>query len=218
MAKPMDLRSILENTARRVGAKTAIVYGERRVSFASLEEDSNRFAQALIKLGVKRGDRVAMLQNSSPEFVVVFFGIMKVGGIAVPLDTRYVADELVSLCNDCTPKVVVSETALLEPLLKALPKCPSIKHIITVGDNATEKFISYEKIMAENPPKPLKLTSSRMISPLFLIPADPPITRTASPYRTGVWLPRLSAPSRPSSRRKTMCLCFSPCRCTTSSG
>ncbi len=152
----MYLKSPLENTAERVGDKTAIVYGERRVSFTSLEEDSNKFAQALVKLGIKRGDRVAMLQNSSSEFVVVFFGIMKVGGIAVPLDTRYVADELVSLGNDCTPTVIVSETVLLEPLLKALPKCPSIKHIITVGDNAAENFLSYEKIMAENPSKPTK--------------------------------------------------------------
>ncbi|MHB8105534.1 MAG: class I adenylate-forming enzyme family protein [Dehalococcoidales bacterium] len=146
----MDLRSILENTAKRVGAKTALVYGERRVPFASLEEDSNKFARALLKLEVKRGDRVAMMQNTSPEFVVVFFGIMKAGGIAVPLDTRYVTEELESLFNDCTPIIAVSETSLLEPLLKALPKSPSIKHIITVGDNAPGQSISYEKIIAEN--------------------------------------------------------------------
>jgi long-chain acyl-CoA synthetase len=157
LEKSMNLRSLLENTSKRAGAKTAIISGERRVTFASLDEDSNRFAQALIKLGVKKGERVAMLQNSSPEFVVVFFGIMKVGGIAVPLDPRYVTDELVSLSNDCTPKVVVSENILLEPLLKALPKCSSIKHIITVGDSAAEKFISYEKIIAENTPKPTRV-------------------------------------------------------------
>ncbi len=157
MSKSLDLKSLLVNTARRVGAKTALVYGERRVSFASLEVDSNRFARALLKLGVKKGDRVAMLQNSSPEFVVVFFGIVKVGGIAVPLDTRYVADELVSLCNDCTPTVAVSESSLLEPLLKALPKCPSVKHVITVGDNTAGQFISYEQIMAENPASSVKV-------------------------------------------------------------
>jgi long-chain acyl-CoA synthetase len=156
MSKLTDLRSLLENTAKRVGGKTAIITTDRRVSFASLNEDANRFANALLKLGIKRGDRVAMLQNSSPEFVVVFFGIMKVGGIAVPLDTRYVTDELISLCNDCTPVVAVSETTLLEPLLKALPQSPSVKHVITVGDKTNGQFISYDKIMAENAPKPVK--------------------------------------------------------------
>ncbi len=152
----MILRSILENTAKRIGAKTALVYGDRRISFNAFDEDSNRFANALVKLGIKRGDRVAMLQNSSPEFVVVFFGIMKVGAIAVPLDTRYVADELVSLFNDCTPVLVVSEGALLESVLKALPKSPSVKHIITVGDVTSGQLLKYEKIMAENRPKPVK--------------------------------------------------------------
>jgi long-chain acyl-CoA synthetase len=158
MSIPMDLGSILENTARRTGSKTAIVFGERRVSFASLEEDANKFAQALLKLGIKKGDRVAMLQNTSPEFVVVFFAIMKVGGIAVPLDTRYVTDELVSLCNDCTPAVAVSEVALLEPLLQALPQCQSLKHIVTVGDNAPVQFLNYAKIMADYKPATVNIS------------------------------------------------------------
>jgi long-chain acyl-CoA synthetase len=156
MSKSIDLRLILENTAKRVGAKTAIAFGERRISFASLDEDSNKFANALLKLGIKKGDRVAILQNSSPEFVVVFFGIMKVGAIAVPLDTRYVADELISLFNDCTPAVAVSESVLLEPLLKTLPKSPSVKNVITVGESTVKQFNTYDKIMAENPPKPVK--------------------------------------------------------------
>jgi long-chain acyl-CoA synthetase len=156
MSKPNDLRVILENTAKRVGAKTALVCGDRCISFATLDEDSNRFANALLKMGIKRGDRVAMLQNSSPEFIVVFFGIMKAGGIAVSLDTRYVTDELISLFNDCTPVLAVSESALLEPLLKALPQSPSVKRVITVGDGAAGQYISYEKIMAENLPKPAK--------------------------------------------------------------
>ena len=150
MSQTIVLGTILENTAKRIGAKTALVYGESHISFAALDENSNRFANALLKLGIKTGDRVAMLQNSSPEFVAVFFGIMKVGAIAVPLDTRYVADELVSLFNDCTPVLVVSEDALLESLLKALPKSPSLNHIITVGETAPGQYLKYDKILADN--------------------------------------------------------------------
>ncbi len=146
----MDLRPILENTARRLGDKTAIVFGERRVSFACLQEDSNRFAHALMKLGVKSGDRVAMMLANSPEFVSVLFGIIKVGGIAVPLDSRYVADELASLCNDCTPKVLVIENPPLVSLSTALPRFKSIKHIITLNYQEDERFISYQQIIAKN--------------------------------------------------------------------
>ncbi len=157
MSQLKNLGSLLENTVKRVGTKTVLVYGERRISFASVDEDSNKFAQGLLKLGVKKGDRVAMLQNSSPEFAIVFFAIMKVGGIAVPLDTRYVADELISLCNDCTPSIIISENALLEPLLKALPKCPSIKHIISVGDDAPQQFTNYTQIIKGNKSTTVKI-------------------------------------------------------------
>jgi long-chain acyl-CoA synthetase len=148
----MNLKSILENTATRFANKTAIIMGERRVSFAQLEEDSNRVAHALIKMGVKKGDRVATMQASNPEFVSVFLGIIKTGGIAVPLDSRYVANELVSLFNDCTPKVLIIENPPLESLLPALPRFDSIKHIITVNTEYDEQFNSYQKILINNPP------------------------------------------------------------------
>ena len=147
----MDLKSILENTAARFADKIAIIIGERRMSFAQLEEDSNRVAHALIKMGVKKGDRVAMMQASNPEFVSVFFGIIKAGGIAVPLDSRYVANELVSLFNDCRPKVLVIENPPLESLLPALPRFDSIKHVITINTEYDEQFNSYKKILAQNP-------------------------------------------------------------------
>jgi long-chain acyl-CoA synthetase len=147
----MNLKSMLENSAVRFADKTAIIMGERRVSFARLEEDSNRVAHALIKMGIKKGDRVAMIQASNPEFVSIFFGIMKAGGIAVPLDSRYVADELVSLFNDCRPRVLVIENPPLESLLPALPRFDSIKHVITINTEYDERFNGYQQIMAKNP-------------------------------------------------------------------
>ena len=153
----MDLKSILENTARRLGDKTAINYGERRVSFADLEEDSNRVGRALINMGVNKGDRVAMMLASNPEFVSVFFGIIKAGGIAVPLDSRYVADELESLFNDCTPKVFIIENPPLESLLPALPKFKSIEHVIALKYQDDRRFISYQSILENNPPTSVKV-------------------------------------------------------------
>ena len=90
----MDLNQILERAARTYKTKTAMVMGERHVSFAELDEAASRIANALRKMGVKKGDRVATIQASNPEFATIFFGIMRAGGIAVPLDARYVVDEL----------------------------------------------------------------------------------------------------------------------------
>src|SRR4030042_897915 len=151
MQIPANLKSMLTGAARRYGDRTAIVMGDRRVSFTELEADSNRVANALIKMGVKKGDRVAMIQASNPEFVNVFFGIRKAGGIAVPLDARYVPDELVSLFNDCRPRVLVVEEPPLESLLSSFSRFDSIEHIITVNSEIDRRFASYRQILAENP-------------------------------------------------------------------
>ena len=83
----MNLKAMLEEAAKHYGGKTAIALGDRRLSYAELDEASNKVANALIKMGVSKGDRVAMLLPNSPEFAVIYFGITKIGAVAVPLDT-----------------------------------------------------------------------------------------------------------------------------------
>jgi len=99
-------------------------------------------------MGVEKGDRVAMLLPNSPDFVAIYFGIVKSGGIAVPLDTRYKVEELASLCDDCRPKVLVTESAFLEPLIPALPRFTYIEHVIELGAGYEGQFLSYREIMA----------------------------------------------------------------------
>ena len=144
----MNLRLMLEQTVNKYAGKTAMVIGERRVSYAELDEASNKVANALIKMGVKKGDRVAILSPNSPEFVTTYFGVIKAGGIAVPLDIRYKVEELASLFDSCQPKVVVAESDLLEPLVSALSRFDSVEHVIDLGSRYEGRFLSYQEIMA----------------------------------------------------------------------
>jgi long-chain acyl-CoA synthetase len=151
LREPTDLRALLADTTRRCGGKTAIVMAGRQVTFAELEANANQVARALITMGVQKGDRVATIQNSNPEFVSIFFGIIKAGGIAVPLDARYVPDELDSLFNDCRPKVLVVEDPLLQSLAPAMDRFESIKHVITIDkEYEGQRFTSYQDILAKN--------------------------------------------------------------------
>jgi len=118
------------------------------LSYTELDEASNKVANALIGIGVGKGDRVAMLLPNSSEFVILYFGIVKTGGIAVPLNVRYKIDELASLFNNSRPKVQVAESPSLELLVSALPRFPYIEHIIELGDKYSGQFIGYQQIMA----------------------------------------------------------------------
>ena len=147
----MDLRAILDEVARQYADKAAIVSGSQRVSYSELDEVSNRVANALLGMGVSKGDRVAMLLSSSPEFVTIFFGIVKIGAIAVPFDTKCKFDEVATLLRHCQPKVLVSESLFLEPLIPALPGFESIEHVISLGAEYVGQFLSYDEIVAANP-------------------------------------------------------------------
>lgn len=144
----MNLKLILEETVKQYGNKIAIVQGERRVSYAELDEAASKVTKALIKMGVGKGDRVATLLNNSPEFAAIYFGIIKVGGIAVPMDVRYKVDELVSVCRNCRPKILVAESAILEPLIPAWSRFDSIEHVIDLDGKYEGQFLSYREILA----------------------------------------------------------------------
>lgn len=146
--KAKNLKLMLEAAARQHGGKKAVVCGDRGLSYTELDEASNKVANALIGIGIGKGDRVAMLLPNSPEFVAIYFGIVKIGGIAVPLNIKYKVDELTSLFNDFQPKVLVVESPLPESLALALPRFKYIEHVIDLGSNYAEEFLSYQQIMA----------------------------------------------------------------------
>jgi long-chain acyl-CoA synthetase len=143
----VNLRVMLEQATKRYGSKAAIVMGDNRLSYTQLDENSNKVANALLGMGVSKGDRVAMLLSNSPEFVVTYFGVVKMGGIAVLLDTKYKLAELTSLFADCQPKVLVAESQFLEHVAPSLANFKSITRVIKVDADGGQ-FLSYEQVMA----------------------------------------------------------------------
>jgi long-chain acyl-CoA synthetase len=146
----MNLKQMLEGASRRYAGKTVIAMGERKLSYTELDKASNKVANALVGMGVAKGDRVALLLANSPEFAVTYFGVVKIGGIAVLLDPKYKLTELVSLCDDSKPKVLVTESPCLEQLAPVMDRFKSVEKVIDLSSKYKEPFPSYEEIMAES--------------------------------------------------------------------
>ena len=108
-------------------------------------------------MGVKKGDRVAMLLANSPEFAAIYFGVVKIGGIAVPLDTRYKMEELTALFDNAQPRVLVSESPTLKLVAPALSRFSYIKHVIDLSGKYKGKFLSYQEIMSSSPASAVKV-------------------------------------------------------------
>src|SRR4029079_11419440 len=81
--------------------KLAVVCGDRRLSFGQVAERSRKAANALAGLGVRSGDRVAVLASNTAEYVELVFGIAAAGAVLVPLNFRLAAEELAFIIADC---------------------------------------------------------------------------------------------------------------------
>lgn len=146
----MTLKQMLEEAVKRYAGKTVIVMGERKLSYAELDEASNKVANALVGMGLGKGDRVALLLANSPEFVAIYFGVVKMGSIAVLLDPKYKLTELVSLCDDSQPRVLVTESPCLEQLVPVLDRFKSVERVIALSFKQKGQFLSYEEIMSRS--------------------------------------------------------------------
>ena len=103
----------------RRGGKVAFVCGDEQVTYAELHQRVNRAGNALQRLGVRREERVALLLLDTPEFAYCFFGAIKIGAVAVPLNTLLKPAEYQYMLNDCRARILI----VSEPLLPV--KLPS---------------------------------------------------------------------------------------------
>ncbi|HSW06546.1 AMP-binding protein [Aquabacterium sp.] len=114
--------------ARRCPDKAALVMGEQIMSYAELDQQSNRLAHALIAEGVASDDRVALLGMNSIDYAVALHGIAKCGAIVVPLNFRLAAAEARQVLEDAEPAVLIAEPAfdaLLHEALEGLARPPT---------------------------------------------------------------------------------------------
>jgi len=131
----MNIIQILEKPASEVPQKTAIILGSRRVTYGGLNEASNRIANALIGLGMEKGNHVAILLSHSPEWVINYFGVIKAGGVAVLLSSMLKAPELGSLLRDSDAKILITERGFSQMLSPVLPDIPLLKRVLELdGD------------------------------------------------------------------------------------
>ena len=138
----MNIKEMLEKTAREVPQKTAIVLGSQRVSYQELDEGANRVANALISLGMKKGDHVAVLMSHCPEWLINYFGLVKAGGIVVILNSMLKAPELGSLLRHSDSKTLITEKSFSQMLSSVLPTLPLLKHVFEVDGDPYQKMIA----------------------------------------------------------------------------
>ena len=126
------LAEILPAAAARHRERTALVVGDRQLSFRELDVLSNRVANGLVAIGVQPGDRVSLFGANSWEWVVAYYGIAKTGAVLNPLSSMLTTDELGYTVADAGARVVIGSHDKAGQL-RELKAAGAVDHVVLWG-------------------------------------------------------------------------------------
>jgi long-chain acyl-CoA synthetase len=149
MTEPKDLYSCLAKTAERHPEETAFVTGDKRMSWHEVLFSVDRAADMFWQLGLRRGDRAAIVLRNSPEFVISYFAMAKIGAVAVPINFMVSkADEISFILKNSSCKGVVTEKEFVKNYLAVKKTLPGFKFLVSAdfcGVDGVTDFWHYLK-------------------------------------------------------------------------
>jgi acyl-CoA synthetase (AMP-forming)/AMP-acid ligase II len=119
----------------------------KQLTWGEFDVKANQFANLLLTRGVKKGDKVAILLMNCIDWLPIYFGILKMGGIAVPLNFRYTSDEIEYCLKQSDSDVLVFGPEFIGRVEEILDKVPKVKNVFYVGDECPSFADSYEKLI-----------------------------------------------------------------------
>lgn len=146
--KNITIHDVLEVINKKYGDVTALQIKEkdgsyRRISYVNLGRRAVDVSSTFLKIGIEKGDRVAIFSESRPEWAIAAFGIISCGGIIVPIDVKLTEKEVQFILNDSQSKYIFVSEKYIEIVdnLKATAALPHIKNIIFFDDSTARNDI-----------------------------------------------------------------------------
>ncbi|MDK2920827.1 MAG: long-chain acyl-CoA synthetase [Desulfonauticus sp.] len=129
--KSIPLYDFLDNTAQKYPRRTAIVFNNWKINYQNLKKLTDYIAGNLKQLGIKPGDRVAIMLPNLPQTILTYWGVLKAGGIVVMTNPLYMEKEIIHHFNDSRAKFLITLDLLWPKISSLLPKLPLQKIFIT---------------------------------------------------------------------------------------
>jgi long-chain acyl-CoA synthetase len=158
----VTLNDLIARHAEERPQETAIVFKGVKTSYATLSQQIERWAGVLSSAGVQAGDAFGLVMKNSPEFVITFFALMRLGARAVPVNFLYKSHDIANIFADAGIVGVLAQPAYIRTVQEAAQKLPRLKNIFVTGPRApSEGNISsfYDDLM-KAPSLPVPQTSS----------------------------------------------------------
>lgn len=132
------------------GDDVAVYYLDQQITYRDLKDLTDRFANALHKLGIKKGDRYLIRTPNCPEYMVAFLGGQKIGAVPIPTHPMLREYELAHIVNNSEAVAAITTYDLVPNIENIRPQCPSLKQIICIGEPRGSKgYLSYRDLLKE---------------------------------------------------------------------
>jgi amino acid adenylation domain-containing protein len=128
------VQHFLESSARRFPAKTAVIHKGQRISYREIEQRSNRLAHALIAAGLRRGDRVAICLDNTPDTVVSIFACLKADATFLMLNPSLKVEKLLYVLNNSRASTLITFDRKLGAINECWSQSPHLRTVCITGD------------------------------------------------------------------------------------
>jgi len=129
-----SLQDLLRKTAKNYPEQIAIVYFNDEITYGELNVLSDQFAAGLLKVNIKKGDRVALFLNNIPQFIIAYFGILKIGAVVTTISPLHREREVnYQLVNSGAKSIVTLNS--LYPIIEKIKQKTKLENVILTSSN-----------------------------------------------------------------------------------
>lgn len=157
----LNFGDLFEALAQAIPQRTAIIYGDAKLTWRELDERSNRLARKLMEAGLRPGSKVAFYLRNSPAYLELFVACSKARLTHANVNYLYVDNELFHVLDNSDAEAVVYDAEFGGHVETLAPRLPKVRLYLAVGDEATgEPAESFEKACSEGDAAPLGIERS----------------------------------------------------------
>jgi len=142
----MTVNQLLEERTSQHGDKTFLFFKDEEITYRQLKDRADAIACGLAQVGVKKGNNVCILIPNRPEFMYSFFGVMKAGAVAVPINTWLKGEEVTYIINNCEAETIIVTDEYMDLVRSIRADCPRLKHVISTAKGAD--VIPFEQLLS----------------------------------------------------------------------
>ena len=147
----MNVGTLLKRVSEERGNKEGVIYEDTRLTFSAFNCRVNKLANAVQGLGIKKGERAAVILLNSRQYMEIYFAMAKLGVVLVTLNYRLVGNELHYILDDSTPSILFLGEEFTDTISPIRNSLSYIRYFVLLGTRRSAGLIDYEALLEKYP-------------------------------------------------------------------